>query len=274
MHYFQDNYGYHTPYKVDYGYSGRGYSQGTLVPVMMAGAAGVAVGVVVGVGGYYAYNRYSESTQQGQVGVPYQAVQWCKIPTGEPNEGGMIECQDCIREFGNRCVNEDSCFSSGGCNYKLPKDTLRDDLMDSGFLPKHYKSPIKIRITDIVGTEFQEANICPMANNISGQTKTQFVRASSFQTNLFVTITQMSPLTGAVCSRDTHGKCVNNQCNPGEECVSGWCQCEQGRCYNQTIFSCSTKIGTTGAAPLQARLSLLPAAVVLLICLRALKHLF
>lgn len=200
----------------------------------------------------------------------------------------MIECPDCVRSFGSRCSNQDACFSGGGCDYKLPADTIRDDLMDSGFVPKHYKSPITIKITDIVGVEFQRSNVCPMANNASGQTTSQFVRASSFQTNLFITLTEMTTLSAEVvsvpgtntsvagvpvtCLVDTRSKCINGECNNGELCISGWCQCKTGYCYDQTAFTCIGK-GTASPAPLQADLSWGPIAV-LLMCLLVFRRFF
>lgn len=273
-----NNYGGVMPYKTGYGYSGAAKKKSSTATVVMAGAAGLAGGAVLGVGGYYAYNRYKESVNGGQRGTSYQSVQWCRIPAGKPNAGGFIECPDCVRRYGSSCHNQDSCFSGGGCSYTLPSDTIRDDLMATGFIPSQYKSPITIIITDITGTEFSSADICPVSNNLTGQTESQWVKASSFQTNLFITLTEMGVLgteepkvQGRVCLTDTHSKCSwpTNRCQSKETCDNGWCKCRSGYCYQD--FRCS-RPGTTSSAPFQAQPSLTPVVVVLLF-LRSLRYL-
>lgn len=266
------------PYKSSYGYSGKAKKKGSTATIVMAAAAGVAGGVVLGVGGYYAYNRYQESVAAGQRGVGYGSVQWCRVPPGRPNEGGMIECPDCVRMYGSTCHNQDSCFNSGGCSYTLPSDTVRDDLMATGFIPNQYKSPMTIKISSIAGTEFQASTICPKLNNVTGQTANQWVSASSFQTNLFVTLSEMDVLASTAvetCLKDTRSRCssVLSRCGSHETCVSGWCVCKSNYCFNQNTFKCGPQSGTASSAPFQAAISWAPLAVVL-ISLRALRRLF
>lgn len=279
----QYNYGGHDPHKADYGYSGKAQNSGSTATIAMAAAAGVVGGAMLGVGGYYAYNRYKEqqaynsqhSGSRPYQGTSYQDIEWCRIPPGQYNAGGMMECKDCIRQFGPQCQNQNSCFQNGGCNYKLQKDVYRDDLMGTGFVPEGYKSPITITIEEILGSEFQSKDICPSTTD--GKTGNNWIKASSFQTNLFVTLTEMDNLgspdadtpadtqgfvparrrgaTTGYCQLDTHGSCTSNAgCYTKEICVNGACQCETGYCYSKTTFSC-VKRGVASAAPLQASAS-------------------
>lgn len=282
-----NNYGGNTPHKSSYGYSGPAQKKGSKANVMMAAAAGVAGGAVLGVGAYYAYTRYNQAQNAGQQGTSFQSQQWCTVPPGKPNAGGHITCAECTRHYGSACHNRDSCYTGGGCDYTLNAPSIRDDLMGAGFIPHNYASPITVKIHDIVGNEFKAADMCPKDNNGTAQTIDQFVKASSFDTNLFITLTEMSNLAQSGsssqgysvqvnvqtrCNIDTHGSCRTNAgCYNNEQCNSGWCQCRTGYCYNQQRFEC-TRQGVAGAR-FQANLALAPIAVVLL-TLRALRHWF
>merc|ERR1740130_265930 len=198
----------------------------------------------------------------------------------------MIPCPDCQRVYGAGCTNQDSCFNGGGCSYELPADTVRDDLMGEGFTPSNYKSPLTLKIKHIAGVEFEVKDICPVNNSVAGQSQSNWIKASSFQTNLFVTLTEMEVLgdsgsddqgyvsrrRAAVCIKDTRGSCpsgFNSACYSHEVCTSGWCQCKAGYCYNSDTSSCK-KTGSVNAATFQADISWAP-TVALLVCLRALR---
>jgi hypothetical protein len=171
----------------------------------------------------------------------------------------MIECKDCYAVYGTQCISETGCWTFGGCNYVLPTDTVRDDIMTMGFIPGHYVSPLHIKITRISGTDFSEQNNCPKDNNVSGQSTDQWVRASSFKSSLFTTLTEMDLLGAPAdsCSRDTHSRCTNGACsNSQEECVNNWCRCQTGYCFYEKHFECR-KQGTAGAME-QAVISWVP----------------
>lgn len=124
-----------------------------------------------------------------------------------------MPCSDCAKAYGSSCPNIDSCYNAAGCSYKLSHDTVRDDVMKAGFIPAEYKDYIKIKITGIQGDEFLPAQVCPTDNSAQTSGSSQWVLASSFQTNLYVTLTEVDNLAGVeVCSIDTHSECSNGKC--------------------------------------------------------------
>jgi hypothetical protein len=238
----------------------------------MAGAAGVIGGAAIGVGGYYAYQRYNEDVNMGGSGSIQQS--WCRIPDGQANAGAEIPCSDCAKAYGGSCPNIDSCYSAAGCSYTLSHDTVRDDVMTAGFIPGEYTGNIIIKITGITGDEFTPAYVCPADNSNETTGSGQWVLASSFQTNLYVTLTEVDSLAGVtVCSIDTHSVCSNGNCGANEECHDGWCACKSGYCYDEKTFQCkNTGKGSTNFSPLQADISWAP-LIVALLCLQAFRRL-
>jgi hypothetical protein len=220
----------------------------------MVGAAGAIGGTAIGVGGYYANKRYKEDVDLGGRGSIQ--LSWCRIPDGQANAGAEMPCSDCAKVYGSSCPNIDSCYNAAGCSYSLYDDTIRDDVMTAGFVPAEYQNSIIIKITGIQGDEFLPANICPADNTNSVTGSSQWVLASSFNTNLFVTLTEVDNL-GSVsnCSMDTHSACTNGNCGTHEECKDGWCMCMAGFCYNSTAFQClsnGTVKTSTSFSPPQA----------------------
>jgi hypothetical protein len=236
--------------KSSYGYTGNGQSSNSVAKMMMAGAAGAAVGGVLAFGGYYAYNRY----QEGKLTASAAGVDttWCRVPNTyngqtQSQAGKLIQCNDCQRAYGvGGCRNEDSCYQAGGCDYVLPTNTYRDDLMATGFVPSTYTSPIRIKIWNISGADFLASNICPKNNNFNVTTDFNlFVANSVVAPDLFVTLAEQSVLfTG--CDPDTRQPCTTNtQCTgyTHARCVlngaSAYCECDTGYCYNTGTQTCT-----------------------------------
>jgi len=277
---------------VNYGYSGKAKKKGSKATIVLAAAVGVAAGVAIGVGGYYAYQRYNENSRRrgyndagqawgsGQYQSGMQRPSWCTVPAGKPNAGSMVQCSDCIRNYGSACRNQDSCYQGGGCSTTLPLDTVRDDLMGTGFTPDDFKSPLTVKIMEITGVEFTAKDTCPASNNATAN-MTAFIKASSFDTNLFFTLTEMDVLAdpangggGGMCTRDTRSGCTSsNSCYSNEQCivppggVGKFCYCKPGYCFQ--LKKCVRK-GTANSAPFQAGITWVPIVAVLL-CLRAFR---
>merc|ERR1712232_1138480 len=115
-----------------------GPKKSSAVPMMMAAGAGLAAGALIGAGGYYAYSRMKNNNYQGD----YRDRTWCR-PNSEPSR--TMLCYDCQQYTGNlnNCEALEDCYQSSGtgCNYELPGDTLRDDIMQASFIPEEWKSP-------------------------------------------------------------------------------------------------------------------------------------
>jgi hypothetical protein len=266
--------------KSSYGYTGNAKSSNTAQNVMMAGAAVAGAGVLA-FGGYYAYKRYT----QDELGASGSGVdtEWCRVPDyvngqAQAQAGKLIQCKDCTAAWGSgTCRNEDPCFSGGGCNFVLPKNTYRDDLMGSGFIPSTYKSPIKITIRQIVGSDFLAANVCPgNAPNITDISV--FVANSVVAPDLFVTLAEQSFLQDPSCDQDTRQQCTADESCTGfthSVCSTNigvnTCVCSEGYCYNQGTFVCERNPLGTSSAPGQF---LSPWLLLLALCvsLRALKR--
>jgi hypothetical protein len=186
----QNNYAGNVPQQTNYGYSGSGVKKNSAVPMLMAGGAGVVAGGLIGAGGYYAYSRMSKKNYQGD----YRDRSWCR-PNQAP-ERTML-CFDCQQEYGNlnQCESLDDCYGGGAaCSYTMPGDTLRDDILLSGFVPDQFKSPFKITITNITGNDYKEADICPGTDAIPNQIGASWRKAVSVEQSLFLTLTEMTAL--------------------------------------------------------------------------------
>merc|ERR1712232_287410 len=93
----------------------------------------------------------------------------------------------------NECEILDDCYgSASGCQYEMPADTIRDDVMTAGFVPEEYHSPFTITITKIEGGDYTTTSICPTEQTNSLDATWQ--RASTIQQSLFMTLTEMTAL--------------------------------------------------------------------------------
>eukprot|EP00929_Paragymnodinium_shiwhaense_P006595 TRINITY_DN11030_c0_g1_i3.p1 TRINITY_DN11030_c0_g1~~TRINITY_DN11030_c0_g1_i3.p1 ORF type:complete len:971 (+),score=189.22 TRINITY_DN11030_c0_g1_i3:83-2995(+) len=252
------NYGYTTqsatlqnfqntaPSRVDYGLSGQGQKTGSKMPVLMGAAAGVAAGGLMGVGGYYAYQRMTENNWNADA----SDRSWCRSPPGN-----LMRCADCFQKYtSTQCKNENSCFEGQGCQFELPKDTQRDELLQAGFVPMDFTAPFKVTISKIEGDDFTQAKVCPAAQPDAGGFTTAWEEASSFSADLFMTFTEMDTL-GEVCNRvpSTIEYCTSDaQCGGvGFMCYGDSCVCKPGYCTGTAtngVQQCVMKLGTASAA--------------------------
>lgn len=238
--------------KSSYGYSGNAQKTSTVTKVMMAGAAVAGAGVLA-LGGYYAYKRYTEGKATASAaGVD---VEWCRVPqSNAANKGKLIQCKDCNTAYGvGACESEDQCYRGGGCNYVLPSDTYRDDLMGTGFVPNTYKSPITIKITRILGDDFTQAKVCPVSNADTSNTDV-FVANSVVNPDLYVTLAEQGVLElTPTCDSDARSPCdTDENCEEFATCVNGYCKCASGYCYDGVAFACIRSQGaTTSSASFQ-----------------------
>jgi len=163
----QQNYGYTMPQQTNYGYTGAGPKKNSMVPMMLAGAGGLAAGAVLGAGAYYAYSQMSRNNWAGG----YNDRSWCTVPSGT-YQGRVMTCRDCYDAYGSRCKSENECYNAGGCQYEMTQNMERDDVFAAGFVPGEYTPPLTLTVTGIVGVDFSKTGIgtiCPVAPTTLGR---------------------------------------------------------------------------------------------------------
>lgn len=158
--------------------------------VVMAGAVGLGIGVAMGVGGYMAYKAMTQPNKYPQTGTGYDQS-WCQRPGGT---GSLMQCSECFKKHGSMCTPENRCFESGGCDYKVKNNMERDDIMTAGFVPQLFVPPLTVTITKITGGNFAKADVCPVESSGTPTFDSNWVKASSVDVDLFMTITQVEQL--------------------------------------------------------------------------------
>eukprot|EP00429_Kryptoperidinium_foliaceum_P017007 CAMPEP_0176042016 /NCGR_PEP_ID=MMETSP0120_2-20121206/20847_1 /TAXON_ID=160619 /ORGANISM="Kryptoperidinium foliaceum, Strain CCMP 1326" /LENGTH=518 /DNA_ID=CAMNT_0017375427 /DNA_START=74 /DNA_END=1630 /DNA_ORIENTATION=+ len=143
-----------------YGYSGaNAYQRPTPSGGSMMGKLALAAGagVVVGLGASYLYSR------------------WDSYPscTSDSDDNWSGSCSSCRSRFGRT-----------KCQPETPTRASRDDLMDTGFWPDDYTSPLLVEITGISGADFSPSAICPPVQDWN----------ETLNSDLFLTLTQISEL--------------------------------------------------------------------------------
>lgn len=71
----------------------------------------------------------------------------------------------------------------------------RDDIMIAGFFPQHFTPPLTFTITKLNGEDFNATNICPQEKSETSTFGDTFVKASSVDVDVLVTLTQVETLT-------------------------------------------------------------------------------
>lgn len=185
---FNQNYGYNQPHATPYGYSGsnayRPSSQGgsNTGKLLLAGGGGLAAGYVLGSWASSSSRPSSNSWWNTRQTNQYTS---CSI------NGMSSPCDQCYNNYGAyKCVTP----------FEPPVNMGRDDLMDSGFIPADYRSPLVVKITKLAGSEFGASKVCPPEDVlacIKGYNATPCIVSwtppqDSF---IFVTLTQVSPLS-------------------------------------------------------------------------------
>lgn len=209
---FQSNYYGTMPQRTSYGYSGTGPSQGSNLNVVMAGAAGLAVGAAVGVGGYMAYQAMTRPNY-AMTGTAYDQS-WCQRPSGS---GSVMPCGDCFKVYGSKCTSENGCYGGGGCDFKMAKDMTRDDLMTVGFVPQFFTPPLTVTITKLecypisADCDFKQSNMCPVQG--AATFDSTWAKASSVDVNLFMTLTQVENM-GSSGGRQPGSASLAPPCGP------------------------------------------------------------
>jgi hypothetical protein len=243
------NFGGTAPVKSAYGLTGNGPKKTSKVRMMMAGAAVAGVGLLGGVGGYYAYQRMKENDW----GADAKDQSWCQNPSNR-----QMRCNDCFQAYGSSsCKNLNGCYDSKqGCAFELDKDTARDDLMDTGFIPMDYKAPYIVTITKIEGPDFLAAGICPqpvpatITGSSGSNVSADWAAKASFDDSLFVTLTEMDTLDSSAkkCLTKTAFDCPATLCasKANTKCVEGWCTCKPNFCLN-AAGACTYKVGASSA---------------------------
>eukprot|EP00933_Yihiella_yeosuensis_P015748 TRINITY_DN13632_c0_g6_i1.p1 TRINITY_DN13632_c0_g6~~TRINITY_DN13632_c0_g6_i1.p1 ORF type:complete len:941 (+),score=72.71 TRINITY_DN13632_c0_g6_i1:2-2824(+) len=182
------SYGGTLPKKSSYGYTGTGQKKGSNMKLVMAGAAGLAAGAALGVGGYYLYNKMSAGQWSGS--GTYADQSWCQVPSG-PSQGRTMECADCYRSYGSKCKSENGCFSSNGCDYTAQTDLNRDDIMTGGFIPQEYTPPLTVSITKVSGDDYKSSKVCPATPTAGTTFDSTWVQGNSVNVDLYMTLTQV-----------------------------------------------------------------------------------
>lgn len=192
------NYGGTVPSQTNYGYSGQGPKQNSMVPVAMAGAGGM----VAGFGAYYVYSQMTQNNWQGN----YKDRSWCRAPANAGDYAGKtMLCKDCMQAYGSKCESENDCYTSQGCSSAMTANTRRDDVMTTGFVPGDYVGPLTLTITGITGPEYTTAARCPVVQPDVSTFDSVWKSASTLGVNLYVTLTQVDDLSGGRVSAASAG---------------------------------------------------------------------
>lgn len=209
-----NNYYGSVPQYTSYGYSGSGPSAGSNMNVVMAGAAGLALGAAVGVGSYMAYQAMTRpDSDYPMTGTAYDQS-WCQRPGGT---GTVMPCVDCFKVYGSKCTSENSCYR-GGCDFKMRSDMARDDVMTVGFIPDLWTPPLTVTITKLdcyaassssaSDCDFARSKICPAQETGAATFDSTWAKASSVDVDLFMTLTQVENMGSATVP--------GNKANAGE----------------------------------------------------------
>jgi len=139
----------------------------------MYAGAGLVGGVAVGAGAMYLLSSSSSYSRYSLYG---RGNDRCS-----QSSGWSGSCRDCYQRYGygDQCVQEGPLGSAN-----------RDDLMDTGFWPADWKSPLTVTIFSVRGVDFERSQICPPADwtNFSGS---EVLPTGS---DLFLTMTEMAEL--------------------------------------------------------------------------------
>jgi hypothetical protein len=147
---------------------------------MAAGA-----GVLAGVGASYAWSRLHHLMKSSSEEC------WA----GEQHFKSCAECR-----------MKHSPASDCAGHFSPQVNLSRDDMMNSGFVPSNVTGPLKLIITEVLGTDFTPEKLCPPSNwtgNASGNTSGNVT--GSFPA-LFVTLTRLAstPVVEDVASAEVH----------------------------------------------------------------------
>jgi len=212
----QKSYYGNMPQQTSYGYTGPGVKKNSMVPVVMAGAAGVAGGALLA-GGVYMGSRYvAQRLSENDFGGSPTDVSWCRVPSEQGvNSGKMIRCTDCQQKYGPSCPSLNDCFNPNGCLFNITSASTRQDiLMTTGFIPGNFEPPLRLRITKISGPDITQSNVCPVPQPDSNSFNAQWEAASSFDVNLFVTLKQVNEeVIANVAPTAKLGKTSGSICN-------------------------------------------------------------
>mmetsp|Transcript_29032 Transcript_29032/g.52615 ORF Transcript_29032/g.52615 Transcript_29032/m.52615 type:complete len:903 (+) Transcript_29032:88-2796(+) len=279
-----NNYGNQMPYQTQYGYSGyHAYPSHSNNNMVWAAGGGLAAGYLAGsYFGGYGYHRYDSCGYRRRLvnGPSYGSCQrqpsYCVVPSDMPQyqqfdrAGDFIDCQVCKLRY-TFCLDASQCQTSYGCGYQTQQAFNRDDLAETGFIPKDWKGPLSVMIESIVGEDFNpdplEAGFCPPVTDAQKKVWADEGRVQTIRLDLFVVLTKQDKLRDAgACNRDTGKKCSADtdscivkfaQCN-----LEHICECPAGMCLNALGTEC-VDAGMVVSAAERTALSLL------LVCLAA-----
>lgn len=138
----------------------------------MYAGAGLVGGVVIGAGAMYLLSSTSSYGRYSRYG---RGNDRCTHDSGWSGS-----CSSCYQRY-----NNDQCIPQG------PRGSAnRDDLMDTGFWPADWKSPLTVTVFSVKGVDFEKSRICPPAG-WSQHDGSQMPAAGS---DLFMAMTEMAEL--------------------------------------------------------------------------------
>jgi len=169
--------------KTSYGYSGSGAwrQQDSGYSGMMIGAT-MAFGIDPNHGfstddTLYKYSRWKSQALECHMGSATQT---------------MMSCADCAAKHGTDCAPE------------LPPVANRDDLMDTGFWPEDYTSPLTVTITSIEGHDFSPNILC--ASGLASNDKLTEAARKHSASDIFLTLTKMEKLEAQLVGEQVYKK--------------------------------------------------------------------
>eukprot|EP00747_Dinoflagellata_sp_TGD_P169837 gnl/TRDRNA2_/TRDRNA2_199843_c0_seq1.p1 gnl/TRDRNA2_/TRDRNA2_199843_c0~~gnl/TRDRNA2_/TRDRNA2_199843_c0_seq1.p1 ORF type:complete len:524 (-),score=79.20 gnl/TRDRNA2_/TRDRNA2_199843_c0_seq1:149-1720(-) len=192
-----------------YGYTGgNAYQSNSGGKMLMAGAAGVAVGA----GAMYMMSRYNSYGYGHGYGYGQGDCMYGSTWTGR--------CRDCYERYPQHMCQQQMA---------LPENANRDDIMTDGFIPLDFVSPLILQVTAVQGEDFAPDRICPPAgwNPETGRGDDGAVWIPPENQDIFLTLTHLEggQLAEALV-KDTQNQ-------------EQFCDSSREQCYTSAGHTCS-----------------------------------
>jgi len=204
------NHNANMPYQASYGYSGYQSSPANSNVNLAMYAAG---GFALGFGSSYlltsSYDSEYGSHRRRRVGP----IRWCIVQASGNNFGNLQECNMCYTLYGaNQCPSADACERTSGCSYVTPNSFNRDDLSETGFVPKDFTWPLSVTIESVSGedivTDPLSGGLCPPTTAAEIAFAETYEKQMSISPELFVVLTKQDIL-GSTATKGSSSTAVH-----------------------------------------------------------------
>jgi len=129
-------------------------------------------------------------------------VDWCIVRSpSSSRDGSFMNCIQCQRMFGYAsCQSARDCNTAAGCSYTTPSSFGRDDLAETGFVPKQFVPPLRVTFSEIKSDDIDPdpiTGICPPTNAAQASLVRELNKTMSFKPDLFLVLTRQDTLAQA-----------------------------------------------------------------------------